>query len=79
MVREDYISLLTDFNVLSEIEIINKRDDLQKRIFEIYKVSPKTDSKSYSKAQKALKSEEEQFFSFDELDKMLPSHLRRKQ
>lgn len=79
MVREDYISLLTDFNVLSEIEIMNRRDDLQKRIFEIYKVSPKTDSKSYSKAQKALKSEEEQFFTFDELDKMLPSHLRRKQ
>lgn len=77
MVREDYISLLTDFHVLSENEIVEKRDSIQKQVFEIYKNSPKTDSKSYSDAQKALKSEEEQFFTPDEIDQMLPAHLRQ--
>ena len=33
MIREDYISLLTDFEVLSEAEITSKRDSLQKRTF----------------------------------------------
>lgn len=76
MVREDYISLLTDFSVLSNMEIMEERDKLQSRVFEIYKVAPKTDKKSYTEAQKALKSEEEQFFNSEEIDKLLPSHLR---
>ncbi|ENZ6560176.1 MULTISPECIES: hypothetical protein [Enterococcus] len=41
-------------------------------------MSLKTNSKSYESAQKALKSEEEQFFTEEELDKMLPEHLRKK-
>jgi len=76
MIREDYITLLTDFSVLSTFEIMEQRNKLQSRVFEVYKVSPKTNSKSYAQAQKALKSEEEQFFAPEELDKMLPSHLR---
>jgi len=76
MVREDYISLLTDFEVLSETEIVAKRDLLQSRTFEIYKTAPKTDTKSYSDAQQALKKDEEQFFTPEEIDKMLPAHLR---
>ncbi|WP_268939705.1 hypothetical protein [Pediococcus acidilactici] len=32
----------------------------------------------YKLAQRALKSEEEQFFTEEELDKILPDHLRRK-
>ena len=76
LIREQYISLLTDFPVLSEEEIINKRDSLQNQTFEIYKQSPKTDAKSYAAAQKALKGEEEQFFTPEEIDKMLPAHLR---
>jgi hypothetical protein len=75
-IREQYVSLLTDFSVLSEDEIILRRDELQKRTYEIYKQSPKTDSKSYADAQKALKNDEEQFFTPEEIDKMLPSHLR---
>ena len=39
--------------------------------------APKTDEDSYHKAQKALKSEDEQFFSPEEIDKMLPLHLHR--
>jgi hypothetical protein len=75
-IREEYISLLTDLGTLSEEQIITKRGDLQNRTYEIYQQSPKTDSKSYAAAQKALKSEEEQFFDPDEIDKMLPAHLR---
>ncbi len=78
LIREEYISLLTDFCILTEAEIITKRDDLQKRTYELYKQSPKTDAKSYSDAQKALKTEEEQFFTEAELDKILPEHLRCK-
>ena len=76
MVREDYISLLTDFSVLGNEDIIAKRDELQLRVHQINKVAPKADSKAYSKAQKALQSEEEQFFSSDEMNKILPPHLR---
>lgn len=76
MVREDYISLLTDFPILCNEDIVTQRNALQSRVFEIYKSSPKTDRKSYAEAQNALKSEEEQFFAPEEIDKMLPSHLR---
>ena len=72
MVREDYISLLTDFSILSDLEIMTQRDNLQSRVFEIYKVAPKTNKRSYNEAQNALKSEEEQFFTPEEIDKMLP-------
>ena len=76
LIREQYISLLTDFEILSEDDIIAKRDDLQRLTFDVYNKSPKTDAKSYVAAQKALKSEEEQFFKPEEIDMMLPAHLR---
>ena len=76
LIRERYISLLTDLPILAEDEIIHRRDDLQSRTHEIYEQSPKTDVKSYTDAQRALKNEEEQFFTSKELDMMLPSHLR---
>lgn len=41
------------------------------------KKTPKTNSKSYTEAQKALKNEEEQFFTNEELNQMSPSHLRK--
>lgn len=78
LIREQYISLLTDFDVLSESDIIIKRDELQKLSFEVYNKAPKTDAKSYVDAQTALKSKEEQFFTPEEVDKMLPVHLRLK-
>lgn len=78
IVRERYISLLTDFDVLSEEAIMQRRDELQDRTAEIYRVAPSTNSKSYSAAQKALKEDEEQFFKASEIDKMLPEHLRER-
>lgn len=76
-IREAYISLLTDFNELSDSEIRQERDELSKRTREVYDIAPQTDSKSYSEAQNALKNQEEQFFTREELNKMLPEHLRR--
>lgn len=78
LIREKYISLLTDLNRLSINDITNERDKLMNETHEIYINAPKTDSTSYKLALKALKSEEEQFFSEEELDKMLPDHLRKK-
>lgn len=76
IIRERMISLLTDFDILSENEIQSKRDELQTELAETYTKYPKTDSKSYAEAQKALQTEEEQYFADDELDKLLPIHLR---
>ena len=67
---------MTDFDVLDDNAIVSMRDSLLNETYSIYKKSPKTNSRSYSKAQKALKDNEEQFFSNEELNQMLPSHLR---
>lgn len=76
-IKEEYVSLLTDFESLDEVSIRNKRDELQKRIHEVYSKYPKTDKKSYLEVQKAIKTEEEQTFSEKEIDVMLPNSIRR--
>ena len=76
-IREEYVSLLTDFEILEMDEIMSKRDELQNRTAEVYTNSPRTDSKSYAAAQKALKTDEEQTFSEKEIDVMLPNSIRR--
>lgn len=76
-IREEYTSLLTDFEILEIGEIMAKRDELQNRTAEVYSNSPRTDAKSYKQAQKALKTEEEQTFSDNEIDVMLPNSVRR--
>ena len=76
-IREEYVSLLTDFEVLEMNTIMKKRDELQNRTAEVYGNSPKTDYASYQEAQKALKTEEEQTFSEHEIDVMLPNSIRR--
>lgn len=76
LIREDYISLLTDFDELENREIVKRREELKIRVYELYKKYPKSDSKSYKQAQHALKNEEEQFFKTEEIDRMLPQHLR---
>ena len=77
-VREKYLSLLTDFDEISIEEIVRKRDELLDESSEIYCAAPLTDGKSYAAAQAALKTNEEQFFTQEELNRMLPAHLRKK-
>ena len=67
-IREEYVSLLTDFEIMDADKIMNKRDELQERTAEVYSNSPRTDIKSYRAAQKALKTEDEQTFSEEEIE-----------
>ena len=76
IVREEYLSVLTDFDDLELEDIREKRNKLLLKTSEIYSGSPKTSSKSYTETQKALKEDEEQFFSEEELDLLLPPALR---
>lgn len=76
-IREEYVSLLTDFDILEPEVIMRKRDELQERTSQVYSNSPRTDGKSYAEAQKALKNDEEQTFSENEIDIMLPNSIRR--
>jgi hypothetical protein len=77
VIREEYVSLLTDFELLNVQEIRQKRDDLLSRTASIYASSPRTDKKSYKETQRALKTEEEQTFSENEIDIMLANSIRR--
>lgn len=77
LVREKYISLLTDFCSLENDRIVSVRDTLQKETSKIYDEAPITSDKSYSIAKMLIKDKEGQFFSRDELNKMLPQHLRK--
>lgn len=71
------MALLVDFETLSTEEIVSRRDALTIKTAEIYDEAPITDSKSYAKAQEQLKNKESQFFTREELDKMLPIGLRK--
>lgn len=76
-IREDYKSLLTDFDYISIEEIKVKREELKKRTCEVYNVAHRTDEKSYLEARKSLKEEEEQTFTNAEIDSFLPPFLRK--
>ena len=76
-VRESYVSLLVDFEVLEDIEIQNRREALCRRVSEINNNYPATDAKSYRAAQKALQKEEEQTFKENEVDSFLPNGIDR--
>lgn len=76
-IRERYTTLLTDFEIIDENTLRAERDKLQDDTFSIYRNAPPTTQRDYSKAQKALKAEEEQTFSDLEIDNLLPSAIRR--
>lgn len=75
-IKEDYISLLTDFDALTENEIVEKRNLLKERTVKVYENAIQTDRRSYKATQQALQKEEEQFFHEEELINILPQHLR---
>ena len=78
-VRESYLSIITDLKMYdTNVETIKKRrDKLQEQLAAIYKGSPRTISKAYSEAKKALKLYEEMTFSDEEIDCFLPVELRK--
>lgn len=76
VLRERYVSLMTDFQMMNLNDIVKRRDELEIEAARIYRTAAQTTGKAYEKAQKALKQEEEQFFTNEELNLMLPPHLR---
>ena len=77
-VREQLLSLLIDMqDSLSSEDLRRQRDVINKALEEIYKDAPRTDQRAYAAAKRALKTEEELFFTDNELDLMLPHVLRR--
>ncbi len=78
-IREKYLSLLTDLkaNLLTPEFIIEKRNELQEDLSKTYKGSPRTFSKAYMEAQKALQINDELTFTDEEIDKFLPNVLRK--
>lgn len=76
LVRERYLALMTDAPTLTYGEIAQRRDELQQELANLYQREPLTSKRSYQEAQNALKNEEEQFFTKQELNKILPLHLR---
>ncbi len=80
IVREEYLSLLTDIRVgdISLDSIREKRDDLVKELHKVYVGAPSTNYKAYVKAQDALQNLEDMTFSDEEIDAFLPAELKRK-
>lgn len=77
-VREALLSLLVDMHDGRSIaEIREERNRLTGLLEEIYRGAPRTDSAAYAAAQRALKNDEELFFTDEELDRMLPVRLRK--
>lgn len=75
--REALLSLLVDLQDGRLVEEVREeRDRLNAALEDIYKAAPRTNSKAYVAAQKALKEAEELFFTDEELNKMLPKQLR---
>lgn len=77
LVREGYLSLLTDIDQISTEAICERRNALVEESSVIYKTALPTSTKAYARSQIKLKKEEYQFFSREELNKMLPKHLRK--
>ena len=76
-IKEEYLSLLTDFEMLNINEIMAKRDELQEKTIKVYTSSPRIDTNSYKQAKKSIESEDEQTLSEKEIDLMLPNSIRR--
>lgn len=77
--REELLSLLVDIRIGNKQidHYQTKRDQLNVRLVSTYRGAPKTISKAYQIASKALKENEEFTFSDEEIDKFLPESLRR--
>ncbi|WP_016791532.1 SLATT domain-containing protein [Vibrio cyclitrophicus] len=79
LIREKYLSLLTDLRVGSKPlqQVQEERDRLMGDLHSIYVGSPSTNFKAYTKAQDALQKKEDMTFSDAEIDAFLPSELKR--
>lgn len=79
--RESYQSLIVDLQsgAITPEEGRAERNRLQQQAFEVYGDSPRTTSKAYTRAQEALKANEDLTFSPHEIDLLLPAELRSRE
>lgn len=79
-IRESYVSLLVDLrdSVETPARARERRDELQKLLGEVYRGAPRTSSKGYDAASKALKVREDLTFSDEEIDQFLPEALKKR-
>ena len=76
-VRERLLGVLVDFRRSSDsFAAIEARNAINTELELLYRNAPRTDAKAYAAAQKALKHQEELYFSDSELDHLLPKQLR---
>lgn len=77
--REDYIALIAEIraDIISDEELITRRNELLEKYKEIVKKSPNTTGKAYLKASEALKINLDDLISEEEINKFLPAELRR--
>lgn len=79
LIREKYLSLLTDPRVGKQLEDVCKsRDELLEELHAAYAGEPSTNHKAYKMAQEALTKMGDMTFSDREIDALLPKELRRK-
>ena len=78
LIREKYLSLLTDLRVGDESidRIRSRRDALLNELHGVYSGAPSTTVRGYTEAQNALQQQEEMTFSDEEIDKLLPRELK---
>lgn len=79
LIREQYLSLLTDLATGSKIqeEVRLERDRLVTALHAVYAGSPSTTYTAYRRAQDSLQHNEEMTFSDEEINAFLPKELRR--
>lgn len=79
LIREQYLSLLTDLAAGSKVTNVvqAERDRLIIALHGVYAGSPNTTYAAYRSAQDSLKNNEEMTFSDEEINTFLPKQLRR--
>ena len=77
--RQEYTLLLTDIRagVLTDEQIIVRRNELNSLYQENATISPQTTDKAYKKAQESLDIRNDNFISLDIINSYLPSEIRR--
>lgn len=76
--REEFANLIGDArdNALADGQIRRLRDNLTKRLGEVYADAPSTTAKDYWRAQQSLYPGEEMTFSKGEVERFLPPEVR---
>lgn len=79
LIREKYLSLLTDIKIgtKAESDLITERDALAIELYNVYSGVPSTNVKAYKKAQVALQQNEDMTFNDEEIDTFLPRELKK--